>query len=301
VHENKIAGGISERCKLQYAFMELTLRRICFPLAFARLFFSFSYRYYDYIPTLMKPTHIFLFVVLSVAMSCSEEKVVAPNESNTLADEKTGATARDGELIISIRAERISLSVELFGEGIITVDWGDGTSETIIPQGSEASFSFLRDHTYTKSKPHRISLTGTIEKIVSIGPGLPEGISVAKAVTFSGLENVPVLWNLTTDSAIPFGRIDLSSNFYIRAILLENSSVQSLILPTEHNLKYVALNGEGSNYDFDAIVESIFHNAVAENIFQGYLGFENYGLLTAQSLQYLEVLRSEYEWNIVLK
>jgi hypothetical protein len=252
----------------------------------------------------MRNSGYLTFIFLLVVFSCTEDadpSLVLHNETDLTEMEASRARVRaeDG-LAITTQSEGIILSVELFTEGVITVDWGDGSSETIVPEGSEASFWFVREHDYTKAKPHTITLSGDVDKIISITPDLPPGVSLKKAVNFSGLENLPVLWNLTTSSAINFGKLDFSENMFLRSIILQNSAVQSLELPAEHNLTYIALNGAKSHYDFDAIIESVYQTAVEENIVGGFLQFTNYGTLSPSSLEKAESLRTDYGWNVIL-
>jgi hypothetical protein len=247
----------------------------------------------------MKTSSYLPFLFLLVAFSCMDDNVLVRSDTALNETQSLCARATD-ELAITVQSEGIILSVELFTEGVITVDWGDGSSESIIPEGSETSFWFVREHHYTKLKPYTITLSGDLDKVTSISPDLPEGVVVKKAVAFSGLENLPVLWNLTTNSDIPFGKLDFSENFFIRAILLQNSAVQSLKLPSEHNLTYIALNGAKSHYDFDAIIESVYQTAVEENIRDGFLGFTNYGTLSLSSIEKAESLRMDYGWNVDL-
>jgi hypothetical protein len=186
-------------------------------------------------------------------------------------------------------------------DGTITINWGDGVSEVyaLAPDHLEL------DHTYATPGNHMISITGDLSSIGFFYSAYGQGM--IDSVDFSRLTNLRELRFLLSRSPAV---LDLSHNSKLEfAMLAGLHDLRTLILG-ENQLRWLMLHGPNQmmTTSLDAVIGSLYHNAVAGNITNGWFGFAAtwYQEETDETaiaspspdgLEKMRILKAQYGWS----
>lgn len=181
--------------------------------------------------------------------------------------------------------------------GTLTVDWGDGTVETISFAATELDPHTFRmmAHDYA-TNPYPIVITGDLDKIVEYHNDYYTYFSILEEIN---TRHLPALRNLFfSDCTVK--KLDLSKNEQLRFLGIGNS-IDHLKLPKEHYIHYAAVGNlmQATPNSTDALIDNIYENAVARGITDGY--FNAVGMEPSpsdESLEKLTVLANVYRWNV---
>lgn len=194
--------------------------------------------------------------------------------------------------------------VELVGSGgVIDVDWGDGFVESIDFGTTPIA---LLNHTYAGDDVYFISITGAVDQVTEFYNYYDAG-GKATDIRFEQLSGLrQIRYGLISGPAT----IDLSSNNQLDFINIAGiEELEQLILPATHDIDFIICSGPNlfTTPVIDAIINSIYTNAVADNIHGGIFGLqvnwadENSGLVGSPSLaarMQLNELRTTYGWTV---
>ena len=191
----------------------------------------------------------------------------------------------------------------LVGTGSLTVDWADGTVETINfapdPASPEPNTSYVTaSHIYEASTVPplgaQISVTGDLDQIFFL-----ETISVY--ATDIDTRNLTGLKEVTLYGLPINGLLDLSSNSELQSVTLEGTYAWEIRLPESHNISEVRLSdldGALSQAVVDMFIENIYNNAIANDIRDGTFTILRPFSLSATSAQRLQQLVEDYGWQV---
>jgi hypothetical protein len=194
--------------------------------------------------------------------------------------------------------------VELSGiGGVIDVDWGDGAID---------SFDFSVDpvamlnHTYSADGIYFISITGDVDQVTDFYNYYDAG-GKATDIRFEQLSGLrQIRYGLISGPAV----IDLSTNTQLDFINIAGiAELEELILPSTHDIDFIISAGPNlfTTPVIDAIINSIYTNAVEDNIHGGVFGLQaNWadnesgyvGSPSAPARAQLDELRTTYGWNV---
>ena len=191
----------------------------------------------------------------------------------------------------------------LRGTGSLTIDWADGTIETIHfapdPASPEANTSHITaSHLYEASTipplGAQISVTGDLDQIFFL-----ETISVyatdIDTRNLSDLETL-ILYGLPMN-----GLLDLSANSQLRSLTLEGTYAWEIRLPESHNISAVRVHDSGGNLSravVDMFIENIYNNAIAHDIRGGTFTIVWLFDLSPVSEERLQELAQDYGWEV---
>jgi hypothetical protein len=186
----------------------------------------------------------------------------------------------------------------------LTVDWGDGTSESF-------TFTTVSSHNFTKlyaaAGEYFVTVTGDIDQITDFysfyGHGMMNGINFEQ---LTGL--VEVRLGLTTGPSV----IDLSHNLNIQDVRLPGvPELTDLILPVDHQIHFIDISGPNSltSAKVDYVINSVYANAVSHSITNGNISVAGswweapeeplfIGPPSAAALEQLVKLRDIYLWGV---
>jgi hypothetical protein len=186
----------------------------------------------------------------------------------------------------------------------LSVNWGDGSIEEYSvnePSGIEIS------HAYAVTGTYSITVTGDLDKIVHFYSFY--GGSEFSNISFRHLTNLrELLYGLT---ACP-STIDLSANARLEfAVLLGLRDLETLILPEEHAINFLEVDGDNllNTDDVDGIINNIYSNVIASGLREGLLSLRAswtqdaedmtmVGPPSADAILLLDELRNDYGWSI---
>ena len=194
--------------------------------------------------------------------------------------------------------------VELVGSGgVIDVDWGDGNVESIDFASTPVA---VLTHAYSGDDIYYISITGAVDQITEFYNYYDEG-GKATDIRFEQLSGLrEVRYGLISGPAV----IDLSHNAQLDFINIAGiEELEELILPATHDIDFIIVSGPNlfTTPVIDAIINSIYTNAVADNIHGGVFGLQvnwaddESGLVGSPSVAarlQLDELRTTYGWNV---
>lgn len=189
-----------------------------------------------------------------------------------------------------------TFEIEIGGKsGSITIDWGDGSVET-----SPLAYSEPLSHTYAGSGTYYITITGDLENITSVY----EFYFLGKSTEIN-FEHLTSLRSLTLDFPAV---LDLSQNAELTSLnLVATTEVEQLLLPSDHKIAFAILNGIGrlKTSHVDYVVNSLYTNAVAHNIRDGFFSVNEYTETplpehrpSPAATAHLIVLRDNYGWEV---
>ena len=219
--------------------------------------------------------------------------------------------ARSGETNLNITLQSVSSSpvfsvmptgdfaflLAMKESGKLTVDWGDGTVETISFSATELDPHTFRmmAHDYA-TNPYPIVITGDLDKIVEYHNDYYTYYSILEYINTTHL---PALTHLFfSDCALK--KLDLSKNPQLKFIGVGNS-IDHLKFPKDHYIQYAAFGNlkQAKTNGTDALIDNIYENAVERSITDGY--FNAVGMEpppSAESLEKLMLLANIYRWNV---
>jgi hypothetical protein len=186
----------------------------------------------------------------------------------------------------------------------LTVDWGDGTSESF-------AFTSASSHDFTKLYPvageYFVTVTGDIDQITDFysfyGHGMMNGINFEQLTAL-----VEVRLGLTTGPSV----IDLSHNLNIQDVRLPGvPELTDLILPVDHQIHFIDISGPNSltSAKVDYVINSVYTNAVSHSITNGNISVAGswweapeeplfIGPPSTAALEQLVKLRDIYFWAV---
>jgi hypothetical protein len=255
----------------------------------------------------MKPTfNLSMYIALAVMLGqgCTQDELVqdtrsfATQESLSAELNQDDALRKTTQFSMMVNTPYVQFFFSIGNARNFVIDWGDKTNETVYLSEPEWGF-FVRDHEYSNARPHKVTITGDLSEIKGLHISSYEASSATPWVIHPA--QLPHLEAFSTDAPIRISNLDFTRNNKLSGLRLDNASVQNLRLPYEHWLVYVSLNGLGSGYDFDAIIESIYRNATANDIRKGVLRITNEGSsISSEGLVMADRLRWELEWIVDL-
>jgi len=200
--------------------------------------------------------------------------------------------------------------MELGGEsGTISVDWGDGTSDTysLNPEGEVNSVTIAHD--YASSFPiYRITVTGDLDRIETFGSAY--GYGALREMNIQGLVNLKDLRIVYTDGP---SVIDLTNNDKIESIMVPAvHQLKKIVFPKNKRTHITYMDITGPNQmtpdDIDALLYEFYHDRIVWNhVENGALlmarlpnnADEMLGPPSAAGIQILRDMRDSYHWHIV--
>lgn len=187
--------------------------------------------------------------------------------------------------------------------GTLTVDWGDGASETF----ELTSDDVYLHHEYASEGNFRINVTGDLDKVTEFYQFYGQGQS--KAINVQGLTELKDFRFGYTSNRVEV--IDLSHNPKVEVLFLGYSELmKKIILADDNVVRYVELTGPVglSTASMDALIDQIYHAAVVHNT-TGATFYAPSHFLPGGDLQMvgppspaaiakLQELRDAYDWNV---
>jgi hypothetical protein len=185
----------------------------------------------------------------------------------------------------------------------VSVDWGDGAAESCQLTPYQVNLT----HDYASAGNHRVTITGDLDKVTSFYSFYGQGMM--DAVNFDHLTALEeIRFGLTRSPKV----IDLRQNKNLKFALLSGlTDMQSLLLPKDHMISDLALDGANrlSTKAVDAVIKNIYDNAVKKNIMNGSLAlaaswYQEEGDLSmvgppsAAGHAMLSQLRNDYGWSV---
>lgn len=187
--------------------------------------------------------------------------------------------------------------------GTLTVDWGDGSTETKSLTLYETEFS----HYYAAAGYYPVAISGDLDRVSSFYSFYGDG--EFSDIRFDHLVNLnEIRYGLT---ACP-GVIDLRFNRNLEFAMIPSLlNLETLYLPQRHRISFLEIDGVNhlDTEDIDAIIDNIYANTVRENITGGLLSLalvwyqeetdtSMVGPPSAAALAKLDLLRDNYGWQI---
>jgi hypothetical protein len=186
----------------------------------------------------------------------------------------------------------------------VSVDWGDGAEAESFQL---TPYQVNLTHDYASAGNHRVTITGDLDKVISFYSFYGQGMM--DAVNFDHLTALEeIRFGLTRSPKV----IDLRQNKNLKFALLSGlSDMQSLLLPKDHMISEISLEGPSrlSTKAIDAVIKNIYDNAVKKNIMNGSMGlsaswYQEEGDLSmvgppsAAGHAMLSQLRNDYGWSV---
>ena len=186
----------------------------------------------------------------------------------------------------------------------ITVDWGDGITETHTSQPQFEYYSMTISHFHPENKEYVITITGDLDEIIAVENESYDNFR-ATEINFDKLRNLRFLE--TGFQALEV--LDLSKNRKLERVSYYNNHLtQDIILPNNHNILQFDLTASTglSSADLSSLIDNLYKNAVRHNTMNGFIGItEGYvedppilGPPSAEALEKLRILRDDYGWLI---
>jgi hypothetical protein len=187
------------------------------------------------------------------------------------------------------------------GAGSIQVDWGDGTSETFTSAGLTG---FRIEKIYDQSGTYYASLTGDVQSITGVDCSYGECPDEFELYALANLTNFEVVVSNTPKT------VDFAKNSALESLVFDNSGVEKIILPSEHNLSFVSLRDSHNltTEDVDGMIENLYANARTRKIVNGDLNISKYlpetnttvllGPPSAAGLEKARYLRDVLSWQV---
>lgn len=210
-------------------------------------------------------------------------------------------------MIANIEYEQQEFYLDITGPENLTVDWGDGTRETVQTDQTLAIY-----HIYDVPGKYPITVTGDLNDITEMYSVFSQ--APVSLLDVSKLANLKVIWFVYTQ--LP-AELDLSYNTKLELVNLKTPSLKSLKISAEHQINTIYIDGAVlSTTNIDSIISRIYHAAVAANRMNGEFSLyaigdedvdgepDGEGMIgppSAEALAQLRALRSNYQWNITPK
>ena len=185
----------------------------------------------------------------------------------------------------------------------ITVDWGDGTTESfgLVPDQTNLT------HLYAGTGNYAITITGDIGRISSFYSFY--GLAMIDEAGFQHLTDLAeIRFGLTRSPEV----LDLSGNGKLEfALLTGMQNLEALRLPENHRLRGLFMEGPNriSTAALDAVIDNLHRNAVAHNTRGGDLGIAAswaqeegdeslLGPPSAATMEKIRALKQQYGWSV---
>ena len=205
-----------------------------------------------------------------------------------------------------VESQEFPTELDVHGEnGIITVDWGDGTvNDYTLSNDLRLSHFYPRAETPAMSREYFVTVTGAIENIQEIANTGDNSIAV-KTMYIKHLFNLKIF----SMSFSPLNKIDFGSNTRLESVGIGfNDNLSSVILPESHAIRYFsfsALNNLSSE-DLSDLILNIYNNTNEKNIHNGLAQLwddmspegEMSGPPNAEAMEKLRIMRDQFEWTV---
>jgi len=185
--------------------------------------------------------------------------------------------------------------------GALTIDWGDGTSETV-SLGEATTYH----HDYAAGNTSaRINVTGDLDKITDFVQ--IEGVGQSSYINVQGLTGLKrFLFGVTSNLAEV---LDFTYNNKLEYLELQYSyNLHKVILPEHHILRYLNVEGNDTmnTTTIDALIDQLYQG-VSESHLDGRFYFSRRQIYPPQpigppspaAIAKLHALRDTYNWTIV--
>jgi hypothetical protein len=251
-------------------------------------------------------TFFYASLLLSI-VSCSDEKIEPQPLTEDLKTSANGYWDQDFSIHITTNYED-NISFRLSGTGgEITVDWGDGSSESKYVGEDELTFEHIFDRDEENPESFAITVSGDIETITGFN-FFYAGLYVDE-IHFGGLTNL----NDLSMGVLANGprEIDLSQNKLIQNVILPGvQRLENLILPASNKIRGIDIAGTNqlSTANVDHIIARV-HDSVVRSPRTGFFGLpaswaqeegdmSMAGPPSSNSINKLRKLKRKYGWNI---
>jgi hypothetical protein len=183
---------------------------------------------------------------------------------------------------------------------VVTVDWGDGTTET---HESNPEFNTFI-HTYPADGNYNITVTGDLDEITSFYSFYGQG--PMDEVNFQHLtELVDLRFGLSRSPKV----LDLTHNTKLTSVSVGNlTNLENLYLPESHHISqlWIGDNHKLSTAAVDAVIDNLYQNIVSHNTRDGWFGFEInvddepgiVGPPSNEAVAKLRIMKHDYGWEI---
>jgi hypothetical protein len=187
-----------------------------------------------------------------------------------------------------------SMWMEFTGRGSVTLDWGNGDTESIdfdVDPENQTSTAFrYRQQSYATAIP-AAKITGDIHLLV--GLMFDDAVDALNTEYATGLSDL-----YFTNADIP--KLNLSLNNKLQILSFDNATIHELILPQDHAIRTLSITPSDfwpSIQQVDYIVSNIYANTVAGNRMNGSVSLQN-SPVSPESATKLENLQNTYGWGI---
>ncbi len=197
-------------------------------------------------------------------------------------------------------ADVSSYDMILQGSGNVDVDWGDGTVESFA-----LGTNTYVEHNYAAKGYYYITITGDITGITEFYSYYGNGeTSEINLDALTGLTSIR--FGLTLSPPV----VDLSNNTNLEFVNMAGlTKLEQLILPPTHKIRFILVDGPNGldADDINYIINSIYTNAVANDIHTGIFGLSTnwageseplIGPPSPEALNQLTELKVDYGWII---
>jgi len=187
-----------------------------------------------------------------------------------------------------------SMWIEVSGQGMIVLDWGNGETESLMfnvdPENMTGTGYFSREHQYDGTRSP-IRLSGDIHLITalffdtSVSTVDLEHASALRGITFSGSQ---------------LASLNLAKNENLQWMSFFNSVVENLTLPAQHGINNIMIESDGTwptASQLESILENIHANTETKNIVDGYCSF-NVNEVSDNSTALLRDLKDNFNWEV---
>jgi hypothetical protein len=196
------------------------------------------------------------------------------------------------EFIMSQRVESngdVLFNVFTRDGGTVTVDWGDGTSETASAVGGKQF-----EHTYAEEPGEimHVRITGDLDRIFSFAVR-----GLIDSVDLSALPNLEVFAYSFSDLTT----VDVSQNPHFRQMTIDASTVEDLIVGEANTeLKQLYMIDVVSTTTLTEAIQEFHSNALAKDLTNGLVHAWGSSLvqLTEDQKTQLRQLRDYFEWDV---
>lgn len=182
--------------------------------------------------------------------------------------------------------------------GSVTVDWPDGTSETIEFKGTPNDpdkLTFVQLSHALNDASGVVGLTGDLDHIV-------EFVSVTSLSSLD-ISNLTKLQAITLENST-MDRLDLRRSESLSTLAFVNTNVGEIFLPDRHQINSVLIEGmpdQLPSLPLDALIDHVHANALQNSISEGAFIMFNAGEIQPSSLEKLTELETLLAWYIEIE
>ncbi|WKV13011.1 hypothetical protein [Marivirga harenae] len=187
--------------------------------------------------------------------------------------------------------------------GEITIDWGDGHTETRISTDYSENFS----HNFGSNWEYFVSVSGDVDKITDFYSYYGQG--PIKEINLFNLPNLESFRNGFNGEGMSPEILDFSHNPNLTFINISASaSLQKIILKDNNAVEFLLLSygNQISTSSLEEIINPIYNSVIASGRMNGGISLENFpddpeptvGPPSADTWQKLSVLENDFNWSI---